>query len=101
MGKYIFNKTAKKVHRITALDPAGPSFERAEIDGNLRLSDADATLVDVIHTDVGHYGFNGSIGHVDFYPNGGTNQPGCVPVEDGNGTRFSNGYRYSNYYLCR
>jgi len=42
------------------------------------LSRADATFVDVIHTDGGNLGFARPIGHADFYPNGGSrHQPGC------------------------
>lgn len=43
-----------------------------------RLCETDAEYVDVIHTDAGILGFPKSIGHADFYPNGGRAlQPGC------------------------
>ncbi|ODN05759.1 Endothelial lipase [Orchesella cincta] len=69
-------KVAKiRIDRITGLDPAGPSFSGSK--ANLRLDNSDARFVDVIHTCVGRSGISESIGHVDFYPNGGIDQPGC------------------------
>ncbi|KAK3594254.1 hypothetical protein CHS0354_020436 [Potamilus streckersoni] len=62
--------------RITGLDPAGPLFEGK--DPLVRLDSTDASFVDVIHTDGTGFGMKSSIGHVDFYPNGGINQPGCT-----------------------
>ncbi|RUS76395.1 hypothetical protein EGW08_015846 [Elysia chlorotica] len=64
------------------LDPAGPSFERYST--NVRLDKTDASFVDVIHTDAEGlsdfgFGIRISIGHVDFWVNGGTHQPGCPP----------------------
>ncbi|XP_023312445.1 pancreatic triacylglycerol lipase-like, partial [Anoplophora glabripennis] len=45
-----------------------------------RLTKSDADYVDVIHTDSGIFGFPLSIGHADFFPNGGRAlQPGCQP----------------------
>lgn len=83
-GKHVFGKIRRKLGRITATDPAGPLFERKEVTQNFRLCKDDAEFVDVVHTDIGHYGFIAPIGHVDFYPNGGTKQPGCPPLtEDG------------------
>lgn len=42
------------------------------------LDNTDAEFVDVIHTCGGALGFLDNIGHVDYYPNGGTPmQPGC------------------------
>lgn len=50
-------------------------FENSE--KNNRLSKNDAEYVEVIHTDTECYGIKHSIGTVDFYVNGGGNQPGC------------------------
>ncbi|CAI5772738.1 lipase member I isoform X1 [Podarcis lilfordi] len=64
-----------KIRRITGLDPAGPSFT-----GKLpseRLDHTDAQFVDVIHTDIDALGYREPLGNIDFYPNGGTDQPGC------------------------
>jgi len=63
---------------IAGLDPAGPHF------GNwnpaLRLDPTDAKYVDVIHTDAGMGGTPLLAGHIDFFPNGGESQPGCLKV---------------------
>ncbi|KAG5339915.1 LIPP lipase, partial [Acromyrmex charruanus] len=69
------------VQRITGLDPAQPCFRKA--DTSVHLHKNDAPFVDVIHTNgklltsLG-LGLPEAIGHVDFYPNGGKTQPGCV-----------------------
>ncbi|XP_052895462.1 phospholipase A1-like [Anopheles moucheti] len=64
-----------KFRRITGLDPALPFFATARPHWKLDQSDAD--FVDVIHTNAGVYGKIEACGHVDFYMNGGQNQPGC------------------------
>ncbi|XP_078688905.1 pancreatic lipase-related protein 2-like [Branchiostoma floridae x Branchiostoma belcheri] len=66
--------------RITGLDPAAMYY--AESPPEARLDPTDAEFVDVIHTDadlLGALGLSGMSpsGHVDFYPNGGKDQPGC------------------------
>uniref|UniRef100_A0A2P2HZE4 Phospholipase A1 member A-like n=1 Tax=Hirondellea gigas TaxID=1518452 RepID=A0A2P2HZE4_9CRUS len=71
------------ISRISGLDPAGPYFSRRDIDE--RLDHTDAKFVDVIHTNYGgllklHFGYEDALGHVDFYVNGGSLQPGCPPI---------------------
>ncbi|XP_058155462.1 pancreatic lipase-related protein 3 [Dasypus novemcinctus] len=67
--------------RITGLDPAGPYFHNTP--NEVRLDQSDANFVDVIHTNAARLFFDlgmGTInacGHLDFYPNGGMNMPGC------------------------
>ena len=65
---------------FAGLDPAGPWFPLNETDTRLDITDAD--FVDIIHTDSGdltgnELGMQEAIGHIDFYPNGGSVQPGC------------------------
>ncbi|XP_059470065.1 lipase member H-like isoform X2 [Neocloeon triangulifer] len=71
--------TVGRVPRITGLDPAYPLFtSRPKAD---KLDPSDAEFVDVIHTCGGLYGYSQPLGHVDFYPNGGSFfQPGCANV---------------------
>ncbi|MEQ2220163.1 hypothetical protein ILYODFUR_002555, partial [Ilyodon furcidens] len=76
------------IGRITALDPAGPIFtDKPPKD---RLDPTDAQFVDALHTDIDALGFREPLGHVDFYANGGTDQPGCPK------TLFSGG----SYFKC-
>ncbi|XP_039982221.1 lipase member H-A isoform X2 [Xiphias gladius] len=64
-----------KIGRITGLDPAGPMFTSAIPEE--RLDPSDAMFVDVLHTDMNSFGLTGAHGHIDFYANGGADQPGC------------------------
>jgi len=80
-----FQKLAggQKLGRISGHDPALPRFGAAPDEG--RLDPTDAAFVDVIHTASGtlaegELAFLEPRGHVDFYPNKGRNQPGCVEV---------------------
>jgi len=66
--------------RISGLDPAGPDFYDSLVPD--RLDSSDALFVDVLHTDgapnlVSGFGHLKPLGHVDFYPNGGSAQPTC------------------------
>ncbi|XP_078089190.1 lipase member H-like isoform X2 [Mustelus asterias] len=64
-----------QIGRITGLDPAGPLFRGKGIED--RLDPADAQLVDVLHTDTDALGYEEFLGSIDYYANGGTDQPGC------------------------
>lgn len=66
--------------RISALDPANQFFEGT--DPRARVDPGDADFVDVMHTDIGvvaalSFGIIAPCGDIDFYVNGGENQPGC------------------------
>ncbi|KFM59677.1 Pancreatic lipase-related protein 2, partial [Stegodyphus mimosarum] len=84
-GKWFKNNSTEKVGRITGLDPAGPRFNR--VDPIVRIDREDATFVDIIHTNYAPNRFEGlgikeAIGHFDFYPSGGEDQPGCVKARE-------------------
>ncbi|XP_071861947.1 lipase member H [Bombus fervidus] len=64
-----------KMSRITGLDPAMPLFVTVEND--YKLDPSDAVFVDVFHTNAFIQGKVEMSGHIDFYMNGGINQPGC------------------------
>lgn len=74
-------KSGKAIGRITGLDPARPGFDSDQT--AVRLDPSDAMFVDVIHSDVNNglidssLGLQRPCGDVDFYPNGGKQQPGC------------------------
>lgn len=74
-SNYLKETIGLKLKRITGLDPALPFF--ATNDLNWKLDRNDADFVDVIHTNAGIYGKIEQCGDVDFYVNGGQNQPGC------------------------
>ncbi|XP_044518525.1 pancreatic lipase-related protein 2-like [Gracilinanus agilis] len=70
-----------KIGRITGLDPAEPCFQGTPEE--VRLDASDAMFVDVIHTDSAPmfpnlgFGMSQTVGHLDFFPNGGKQMPGC------------------------
>lgn len=66
------------IPKIYALDPAGPDFEDFKLQSTFGcISRNDAKYVQIIHADGSMYGMKTSVGHADFYPNGGLTQPGC------------------------
>ena len=98
LSGHIGKHSGLKIGRITGLDPARPYFENW-VHSAERLSKTDADFVDVIHTNSGHLhegclSMPWSVGHVDFYPNGGVHMPGCTDKEPG----WWN--LHWNYYQC-
>nr|XP_022916116.1 pancreatic lipase-related protein 2-like [Onthophagus taurus] len=82
VGKRIFQRTCEKLARITLSDPSALGFELPTVRNDEKAYEEDADFVDVIHSDMGHYGCIDPVGHVDFYPNGGKEQPGCPELCD-------------------
>ncbi|BFZ16541.1 hypothetical protein BsWGS_19580 [Bradybaena similaris] len=88
LGSHICGYAGERIPglgRITGLDPAGPYFENT--DPVVRLDPSDAVFVDVIHSDAKSllqlgFGITEPVGHSDFYPNLGHDQPGCnrIPI---------------------
>jgi pimeloyl-ACP methyl ester carboxylesterase len=81
LGGHIAGLTGKRVRRgrlsaVCAMDPAGPLFSLNS--PNDRVHHTDAGHVEVIYTDQGGLGFDEPLGHANFYPNWGSNQPGCL-----------------------
>eukprot|EP00061_Rhincodon_typus_P018402 g47560.t1 len=84
LGAHAAGEAGKRtpgISRITGLDPVEPYFQNTPPE--VRLDPTDALFVDVIHTDGSSqfpsiaFGMFQACGHVDFYPNGGENMPGC------------------------
>lgn len=73
------------------MDPALPNFITAT--AGQRVSRDDAKYVQVIHTNAGFLGFLTALGHVDFYPNGGSKQVGCA-IDLGGSCSHSLSYEY-------
>ncbi|XP_076683516.1 pancreatic triacylglycerol lipase [Andrena cerasifolii] len=84
----VLKKRGHLLGRITGLDPASPFFRNHLFREKARKLDAtDAQLVDVIHTDGSEdfadgFGLLKPLGHIDFFPNGGREQPGCTDVRN-------------------
>lgn len=78
LGKIMFLGAALdgQVERILGLDPAGPGFTAENL--TTRLDKGDARMVSVIHTNGDLLGLGISMGHADYWPNGGKSQPGCI-----------------------
>ena len=95
LGAHIAGLSARfakgEVHYVVAMDPALPNFITAT--AGQRVSREDAKYVQVIHTNAGFLGFLSSLGHADFYPNGGSKQVGCV-IDLGGSCSHSLSYEY-------
>ncbi|KAJ8974934.1 hypothetical protein NQ317_012914 [Molorchus minor] len=65
-----------EIDHITGLDPAAPFIDGS--DESYTLNKGDAKFVQVIHTSGGKLGIGQAIGHADYYPNGGSDQSGCI-----------------------
>ncbi|XP_058057008.1 lipase member H-like [Anopheles bellator] len=81
LGAHIAGLTGKRFRNelelaaVVALDPAGPLFFTDQPEE--RVDRSDARYVEVIHTNTGMLGHREALGQADFYPNGGSVQPGC------------------------
>uniref|UniRef100_A0A8D3ABY3 Lipase, member Ib n=1 Tax=Scophthalmus maximus TaxID=52904 RepID=A0A8D3ABY3_SCOMX len=87
------------VGRDKISDPVGPMFTSATPDQ--RLDPSDAMFVDVLHTDMNSFGLRGAHGHIDFYANGGADQPGCPKTIFAGKSYFVCDHQRSMFlYLC-
>lgn len=84
----VLKKKGILLGRITGLDPASPFFRHNILrERSRKLDVTDARLVDVVHTDgaddfADGFGLMKPMGHVDFFPNGGREQPGCKDLKN-------------------
>lgn len=68
-------RAKSSVASIVGLDPAGPLY--LLINKDIIIDESDADAVHIIHTNTNLLGIRSSIGHADYFPNGGGIQPGC------------------------
>jgi len=69
----------RRLGRVTGMDPAGPLFDSTS-DKTVGINQSSGQFVDILHTDargIGALGVLRDVGHIDFYPQGGSGQPGC------------------------
>lgn len=83
LGAHVSGVAAKYIEggkpaAIIGLDPAFPLFRLLEQSHRLHYTDAD--YVQIIHTNGGFLGIRHPIGHADFYPNFGCEQPACKSI---------------------
>jgi len=76
---------------VSGLDPALPGFSLAG--PGFRVSSGDAKYVEIIHTNGGLLGFMAAIGDIDFFPNGGSRQIGCI-VDIGGACSHARSFRF-------
>ena len=83
LGESVQELYGTKIPRIYGLDPAEPYFKGVPAEVCLEITDAD--FVSIIHSDATQFldgglqglGVGYPIGHMDFWPNNGTDHPGC------------------------
>ncbi|KAL4716556.1 hypothetical protein ACJJTC_010220 [Scirpophaga incertulas] len=77
LGAYVAGVAARQINgdisHIVALDPSFHGWTHHPD----RLGPDAASLVEVIHTSAGVRGYDRPLGHIDFYANGGVQQPAC------------------------
>ncbi|KAG8195628.1 hypothetical protein JTE90_017921 [Oedothorax gibbosus] len=73
-------KMIPEIGRITGLDATGFLYD--DLPSLLKLASTDAEFVDAIHTssnsEASGIGTSNNYGDIDFFPNGGSLQPGCT-----------------------
>lgn len=83
VAQNVRNRYGVNLPVIHGLDPAEPYFKDTPEEVCLGHSDAD--FVSIIHSDATQFldggvqglGLSYPVGHIDFWPNGGTDHPGC------------------------
>lgn len=63
-----------RINTIIGLDAANIGDVN---DPSTRLDASDAAYVELIQTEISFIAMSAPVGHANFYPNGGMNQPAC------------------------
>ena len=84
VGRYVktISSGKRKIGRITGIDPCNLDIFTLVSIGTV-LTVNDATFVDTIKAESVITGSQSTVGHVNFYVNGGISQPMCDPTDVG------------------